>query len=126
MATGNMPASMMKPMPSRITANMTSVKVKPERKRAFRARFEDVSFLVLISFASNQCAVVAVDQERDRILVDPGFLLRLAFSVVAGGHVAAEAGVGAVVEAAAADLCVGVAIVGGFVRLSAEDHETEG
>src|SRR5438477_228018 len=32
MATGNIPASMMKPIPRRITANLTSVKVKPWRR----------------------------------------------------------------------------------------------
>src|SRR6266576_2491485 len=75
---------MMKPIPSRITANMTSVKVKPRRKRGlgvrgsgfrreFAARFEDVSFCISISFASNQRAVVAVDDQGDGIFVDPVF-----------------------------------------------------
>src|SRR5947209_12670803 len=95
MATGNIPASMMKPMPSRMTANITSVKVKPRRKkRGFRVRGsgfreehgdtsarghgthilgEIVLFAAFISFASDQGAVVAVDDQGDGVLVDPGF-----------------------------------------------------
>src|SRR5207245_10211424 len=89
MATGNIPASMMKPMPSRMTANITSVKVKPRRKkRGFRVRGsgfreehshathilgEIVLFAAFISFASDQGAVVAVNDQGDGVLVDPGF-----------------------------------------------------
>src|SRR4051812_35781061 len=86
MATGNIPASMMKPMPRRITANMTSVKVKPRRKE--RRTREDHGhrstaahatrgcwFFKIISFTPDQRSVVAIHHQGNRILVDPIFFL---------------------------------------------------
>src|SRR5882672_9509215 len=91
MATGNMPASMMKPIPRRMTANMTSVKVKPRRLYVNE----------VISFASDQGAVVAVDDEGDGVLVDPGFFGGF-------GAVAGKSSIELVVKAGTADLGVGV------------------
>src|SRR5882672_2166071 len=105
MATGNIPASMMKPIPRRITANITSVKVKPRRERGTREDHGHRSTAAhatpscrsfeVISFTSDQRAVVSIDDERNRILVQPGFFLRFLANIIgqrAFGDVPAAAG----------------------------------
>src|SRR6476646_4304040 len=116
MATGNIPASMMKPIPRRMTANITSVKVKPRRKRS---GFEDVGLFICISFASNQGAVVAVDDQGDGIPVDPVFLSLL------GAGVGGESGAGDVVKSAATGLGVGVGEILAVERFRIEKNQAK-
>src|SRR5207248_890046 len=60
-ATGNNAAIMMKPTPRMITANITSAKENPCCRTLLR-----------ISFTFHQGAVVAVDQDRRGVVVEPG------------------------------------------------------
>src|SRR6185503_16655349 len=98
MATGNMPASMMKPMPRRITANMTSVKVKPRRFAERTLPSLDLCLKQNISFTSDQRSVVTIHHQGNRILVQPFFFLLL------GARIAGERLTHGIVETGAAGL----------------------
>src|SRR5688572_6255088 len=115
MATGNMPASMMKPMPSRITANMISVKVKPARRGVGQLDSEvglGVSFMVFkSSLCLDQGAGVAVERERKGVGAEPGFF------VVGGRPLGGDGDV--------VDLGVLVGVAQAKERGPVEEHEAE-
>src|SRR4051812_45268276 len=111
---------MMNPMPRRMTANITSVKVKPRRK-------EDLRLICGISFTSNQRAVEAIDDQGDGVLVDPVFFILLGSPVCSRGCVAWKLGCiwGFVVEAAAAELGIVEGEVVIAKSLCVENHQAE-